>query len=116
HRGYIAMGAFKAVVVSWGASLLCALLILSTAYARADEHPAQTFDIPPQELGSALTEFARQSHEEILFSQEVVASKFSRGVRGTMTPRGALEVLLKDSGLTVTSTPKGALLVGGPPG
>jgi iron complex outermembrane recepter protein len=108
------MGAFKAVIVSLGASLLCALLILGTAYARADEHPAQAFDIPPQELGSALTQFARQSHEEILFSQEVVASKFSPGVRGTMSPRGALEILLKDSGLTVTATPKGVLLVGGP--
>src|SRR5690242_3884008 len=106
------MGAFKAVVVSLSASLLCALLILSTAYARADERLPQTFDIRPQALATALTEFDRQSHEQILFSRPVGASQFSSGVRGTMAPRGALELLLKESELTFTATPKCALLVG----
>jgi iron complex outermembrane recepter protein len=114
YRGYIAMGAHKAVVVSSGASLLCALLLLGTAWAHADQPPPQNFDIGPQVLATALTEFARQSHEEILYSPDVVASKLSSGVRGTMPTRTALQVLLKDSGLTFSATPKGALLVGGP--
>ena len=92
---------------------LCALFFLKTvAYARADEPIPQPFDIAPQPLQSALTAFARQSHEEILFAPEVVAAKRTAGVKGTMTPLIALKVLLNDSGLPFSSTPGGAILVG----
>ena len=73
-----------------------------------------TFDIAPQSLATALNAFARQSHEPILFTPEVVASRQSSGVRGTMEPVAALQILLKDSGLSYSATPGGAILVGGP--
>ncbi len=104
----------RAAILGAAASLFCTLLLLSTAYARADEAAPQPFDIRPQSLAAALTEFARQSRQEILFSPEVVAEKPSAGVRGTMRPLAALSILLKDSGLSYSSTPNGAILIGAP--
>lgn len=106
------MAQLRAALVSVAASLLCTLILLSTAYARADERAPQTFDIGPQTLATALAEFARQSREEILFAPDVVAQKQSGGVRGTMPPLAALKILLKDSGLPFSSTANGAILVG----
>lgn len=108
------MHLFKAAVVGAAATVLCTLILLSTAYARADESAPQAFDIGPQSLAAALTEFARQSKQEILFAPEVVAHKLSGGVRGTMPPVAALRILLKDSGLNFSSTQSGAILVGAP--
>jgi iron complex outermembrane receptor protein len=102
----------KAAVVGAAASVSLTLLLLSTAYARAAEAAPQPFDIRPQSLAAALSEFARQSHEELLFAPEVVAQKGTRGVRGTMEPLAALKILLKDSGLSYSTTPAGAILVG----
>lgn len=96
-------------------SCFCVLLI--TTHARADEQPvARSFDIQPQSLATALGDFAKQSHEEILFSPQVVAGKLSSGVRGTMQPPVALKMLLKNSDLAITTTPNGAILVGAPSG
>jgi iron complex outermembrane receptor protein len=106
------MGYFKATLVGATSSILCTLLLLSTAYARADERTPQSFDIRPQSLAAALSEFARQSHEEILFAPDIVAEKHSGGVRGTMQPLAALKILLNDSGLPFSSTPSGAILIG----
>jgi iron complex outermembrane recepter protein len=106
------MGYFKAALVRATASILCTLLLLSAAHARADERSPKSFDIQPQDLAAALSEFARQSHEEILFAPDIVAEKRSGGVRGTMQPFAALKILLSDSGLPFTSTPSGAILIG----
>jgi iron complex outermembrane recepter protein len=95
---------------------LCALFLIATvAYARADEKTPQAFDIGPQALNTALAAFARQSHEEILFAPDVVASKRTGGVRGTMLPLVALKILLKESDLPFSNTPSGAVLVGASP-
>src|SRR5579885_2709759 len=92
---------------------LSALFLLQTvANARADEKAPQSFDIAPQPLSTALTAFARQSHEEILFAPDVVANRKTAGVKGTMTAVVALKVLLRESGLPFNSTPSGAILVG----
>src|SRR5882762_1466737 len=111
-QGYGAMVHLRAGLVGVAASLLCTLVLLSTAYARADEPVPQAFNIGPQSLATALAEFARQSREEILFAPDVVAQKQSGGVRGTMPPLAALKIRLKDSGLPFSSTPNGAILVG----
>jgi len=93
-------------------SILCALILLSTGFARAGDTPPQEFDIAPQSLAGALTAFARQSQQEILFAPDLIARKTSSAVRGTMTPLAALKILLNGSGLSFTSTRNGAILVG----
>jgi outer membrane receptor protein involved in Fe transport len=89
-------------------------LLLGVTQARADEPIARQFDISPQSLATALSEFARQSQQQILFAPEVVAQKVSGAVHGKMQPLAALKLLLKDTGLKVTTTPNGAILVGDP--
>jgi iron complex outermembrane recepter protein len=108
------MHSLKAAVVGSATAVFCTLILLSTAYARAEEPAPQPFDIGPQTLASALTEFARQSKQEILFAPSIVSHKVSGGVRGTMGATVALKILLKDSGLNFTSTQSGAILVGAP--
>jgi hypothetical protein len=99
-----------AAIASAAAWVLCALW-LGTAFAGEGEAAPQAFDIAHQSLASALTDFARQSQLEILFSPELVSGKLSSGVRGTLPPLAALEILLSDSGLSFTRTPSGAILV-----
>ena len=95
-----------------GAAAFLTLSLFLTALSRGDEPSAHHFDIGAQSLSSALNEFARQSQQQILFAPDVVAQKLSSPLRGDMQPLAALEVLLKDSGLTFKTTPSGAILVG----
>jgi len=106
------MQIFKVVTVGAAASVILAFLLLSGAYVRAAEPALQSFDIGPQALATALNEFARQSHEEIFFTPEVVSLKRSSGVHGVMEPTAALKILLKDLGLSFSITPAGAVVVG----
>ncbi|HEY5755413.1 MAG TPA: TonB-dependent receptor, partial [Steroidobacter sp.] len=71
----------------------------------------RAFNIDAQSLNAALSEFARQSQQEILFTPEIVAKKFSSGVRGKLDPIEALAVLLKNTGITFATTPQGAILL-----
>lgn len=89
----------------------CAAFILSAALANAQNAAPRTFEITPQNLSSALTEFARQSGTEILFAPEIVLDKTSPGVSGKLDPLSALTKLLGDNGLTFTRTPQGAILL-----
>ncbi|HEY6458141.1 MAG TPA: STN domain-containing protein [Steroidobacteraceae bacterium] len=102
----------KAAGIGAVASILCAVILLGTSFASTGEPNPQAFDIRSQGLGNALTEFARQSHKEILFAPELMAQKSSSGVRGSMSPLAALKILLDGTGLSFTTTQNGAILVG----
>ena len=92
--------------------LLAACIAFSSVHAaQADPRP---FDIRSQDLGSALSEFARQSGQEILFAPELVAGKVSVALRGTLEPLDALKALLEGTGLTFRRTPGGAILIDRP--
>lgn len=97
-----------------GGFLMCALLLLMSPFAHADAPSAQVFNISPQAMSSALTEFARESQRPILFAPDVAAHKRSGGVRGTLEPIAALRILLKGSGLSFSITPAGAILIAPP--
>lgn len=106
------MRRFKAAAVRALLSFSCSFLLLTAAYSRADEPVARPFDIRAQSLATALNEFARQSEREILFAPDIVAKKRSSALRGNLEPLAALQLLLKDSGLSFRTTPNGAILVG----
>lgn len=72
-----------------------------------------SFDIPAQSLSSALRQFAQQSRREILFSPGLVAGKKSPGVTGSMSPQQALDALLKNCGITWSTTSAGIILLHG---
>lgn len=85
-------------------------LCASPSFALAD-HGAMHFDIRRQTLAGALTEFARQSDRQILFSTDTVSRKHTRGVRGDLEPEAALRSLLDGTGLTFKTTAEDTILV-----
>jgi hypothetical protein len=97
-----------------GTAAILTLSLLLSALSRGEEPDRRQFDIAAQSLSGALNEFARQSGQQILFAPGIVLQKLSPAVRGDMQPLTALKLLLQDSGLTFTTTPNGAVLVGNP--
>lgn len=100
------------------AALLCFVHPVA-AYAQTGKtaQAVRSFDIPAQPLAAALSEFARQSGKELLFTPEIAAGKTSQGVSGAMPPLQALRRLLGNVGIDVSTTANGAILlrdVGGP--
>ena len=89
--------------------LFLTMLVLA-AVARAEDS-ARHFEIPAQDMQSALNEFARQSDRQILFATHVTATKRSVGIKGELDPEAALTLLLKGTGLTFRVTADRAILV-----
>src|SRR5688500_9820875 len=104
------MGSRMSFTSRIGRAVLLALC-MACASVRAAEGDPRAFDIRSQNLGSALSEFARQSGQEILFAPELVAGKVSVELRGTLEPLEALKVLLEGTGLSFRRTPAGAILI-----
>lgn len=107
---------FNSLVVRPLAIILRAFLLSAVCIGSvfADE-PAQAeptrFDIEQQSLKSALTEFARQSDREILYSTDVVADREAPPVEGIYEPEEALDLLLADTGLDYSVTASETFLV-----
>lgn len=72
-----------------------------------------SFNIPPQQLASALDAFIRQSGWQISYSSALVRGKQSAGIRGSTTAGAALHRLVAGTGIAVTiGAPGSAALVG----
>lgn len=69
---------------------------LSIAVAHADE---LVLDIPAQDMGSSITQLARQAKLQILFSANLVEGRKTQGLKGSYTPEAALRTLLAGSGI-----------------
>jgi outer membrane receptor protein involved in Fe transport len=82
------------------------------SFAQAGQAPeAISFDIPAQSLAAALSEYARQSGQQLLFSPELVAGKDAPAIQGEQTPAAALDALLQGAGLFSGRTEAGAILI-----
>jgi len=79
--------------------------------AAADGQTPRSFDIPAQDLGSALRQFALQSSQQILFSTDIVQGKSTQELKGSFTPDSALAKLLAQSGLASSKSADGSLLI-----
>jgi outer membrane receptor protein involved in Fe transport len=86
-----------------------ALISFSGAAAAADT--TYRFDIPAEPLGQALTDFSRISSKQIVFSEDLIASRQSNGLHGQYTADQALSALLANSGLKAEADPAGVLMV-----
>src|SRR5262249_4004621 len=75
------------------------------------QDPPKSYNIPAQDLGSALREFARQSNREILFSSDAVKDKTTQGVSNATSADAALAQLLVGTGLVVSTSSSGQILV-----
>ena len=108
------MFTLKTITVKVGASAICSLILMSAAFARAEDPTPREFDIQPQSLAAALSDFARQADQEILFAPQLVVEKNFGGIRGTYAPLIALQEMLEGTGLRFATTPSGAILIQGP--
>lgn len=83
----------------YGGGSVTAIAICLAAAPAATAQQAQSFDISAGDLGRALSDFARQANQQIIFSSALVAGKRTRGIRGNLDPRTALQALLQGTGL-----------------
>jgi len=90
--------------------VIVALLAIAMGPGRSPAAPP-SFAIPQGDLANALTLFAQQSHQQMLFAPELARGKRTHGVRGPMPPDRALARLLRGSGLHAEHPPGGAVLI-----
>jgi len=93
------------------AFLFIAGTALSASPAMAQSQSAVSLQIAPQPLAKALSEFARQSRQQLLFTPQIVAGKKSRGLSGNYNPEQGLKALLDGSGLGYRETGRGVFVV-----
>jgi len=70
-----------------------------------------TFNIPQESLSKALRDFGEATHQQIVFTEDLTSGKAAPAVKGAYSASGALERILKGSGLSVERTPEGALVL-----
>lgn len=85
------------------------MLGLGGAAQAADQ--TYQFDIPPESLGQALTDFSRASSQQIVFSEEVTSGRTTKGVHGRYTAGEALSALLAGTDLHVETNSAGVMMV-----
>lgn len=81
--------------------LLLLASVIGTGTAWADESNNKlTFNLPSDEFPTAILEFYRQSKIEVLFlSKDSLNAIHTHPVVGAFTPREALDIMLRDTGL-----------------
>lgn len=90
------------------AGALTALAPAAPAYAQQQTY---NFDIPTQDLGSALRVFARASRQQVTFDDGAVRAKRAPALRGSYTAEQALDLLLSGSGLTAERGRSGLFII-----
>lgn len=85
--------------------------LITPAHAKADGGTSVTFNIPAQDLGTALSTFGQQAKVAILFDPAIVRGKHSRSVSGAQPAEQALKQILPDSTLTFQQTSSGAMVI-----
>ena len=73
------------------------------------------FDLPAQSLGSALRAFGQTANQPIIFSEQAVHGKLSRPLRGVASVDDGLRRLISGSGLVMSRTRSGVLVLGPAP-
>jgi iron complex outermembrane receptor protein len=98
----------KSLVV---AASLVAGCLPHAAYADPTGSRKVSFVIASQNLGDALTEFALQTKQQILYSPPAVEGRRTLALRGAYTVNQALSRLLSGSGLSSRTSTGGAILL-----
>lgn len=88
--------------------LAAATAFSAPAYARS----VKEFDIPSQVLSAALREFARQSGQQLVYSDGDVRMFKSRAIRNRQDAETALDAMLAGTGLSRRVLPSGLISIG----
>ncbi len=81
-------------------SLMVGIACLHPIAAAAQMQDRQSFDLPTQDLGDALRKVAEQAGIELYASSADLAGRRTGPLKGDITPREAIETLLRGTGLT----------------
>jgi iron complex outermembrane recepter protein len=88
----------------WAAlAVLCCFSWLAVHGLAADSAPARAFDIPAGDAVATLKQFSTQADSRVLYSIDAVQGVRTNGVKGSLTPKVALEQM-------VAGTPLGLVL------
>lgn len=82
-----------------------------TAMAQISADETVEFDIPEQDLASALTQVGIQSQREIIFADNIARGQTASGLQRRMTPEHAVDVLLAGTGLNARVNRVGAITI-----
>ena len=93
-----------------GVSLAAVAVSVSATPAYAQER-AYSFNIPAQDMGSALRAFASASQQQVTFDAKTVRGKRSPGLTGSHSASDAIAILLGGSGLTVERGRSGIFII-----
>jgi len=89
-----------------------AVLSACAAFASAEAKEYKAWlDIPAQSLEAALKEFGVETDSQVLFAKDVVAGRTSVPVKGVFTPREALALLTRDTGLRIDQSAESVFLI-----
>jgi iron complex outermembrane receptor protein len=90
------------------------LAAVNAPVAALAQEATYQFDIPAQELGSALRAYGQQSGQQIIFDGAAVQGRQSPGLHGVYPADDGLNRLLQGSGLNASRSQAGVLVVRGP--
>jgi len=90
-------------------ALVCSLGLFSPHAAFAEE-AKKAFDIPSGDALPALKQFAAQSGEQLLYSAEAVEGVTTNAIKGTLTARAALDLMVRGTRLAVVADKKNGAL------
>ncbi|MBB5705213.1 TonB-dependent receptor domain-containing protein [Sphingopyxis panaciterrulae] len=86
-------------------------IVASALPAPAYAQQAVNFDIPAQDLGSALRAFAQASGVQVIFDGDALRGKRSPALRGSYSADAALTALLRGSGMSAQRNAEGVFVV-----
>ncbi|WP_164738519.1 TonB-dependent siderophore receptor [Aquabacter cavernae] len=95
-------------------ALVLGAALPTTAGAQGTPPAAIAFNIPAQDLGSALTVFADRAGLRLLFPSDLVAGRRTPGLSGAYTPDAAIARLLQGTGLVYRFTRSDTVTISGP--
>jgi len=87
------------------------LLFVLAIYISCSAGAAAEYDVPPQELANALREFSSQADAQIIFTSESVRDRISTPIKGAYDLERALDILLRDTGLTHSVDENGVIII-----
>ena len=93
-------GVFPGVVKPMSSRHIMVLMLSLLGGTASAEDAARQYHIPAQSLNNALLQFASDSNLELIIKAGKITDLNAKTLDGTMTPRQALDQLLKGSGYT----------------
>ncbi len=95
----------------WLTTGVCAAAAWLAAGFACAQGSLHNFDIPAEDLGTALNAFGAVSNTQVLYDAGLVRARTGHAVHGSYSAADAMKLLLADSGLTWRTTDSGVMLI-----